>query len=258
MTEIHPTALVSKKAKLGDNISVGAYSIINDDVEIGDYTSIGSNSVIYNGARIGRNVYILNSASIAHIPQDKKFHHEYSLLFIGDNSTIGDFTTLHRGTEATGKTIIGENVIISQYSHVAHDCLIANNVFIGSMVQIGGHVEIDEYSILEDFTSIHQFCKLGKYSLLQTPYKASMDVPPFICASGKPLKFSGLNTESFEKYKFDQKKIDTINQVYSLLYFSGLNFSQAKEKIKNSLPNDEVAFEVLDFLDKSSRGIVGK
>lgn len=258
MTQIHPTALVSKKAKLGENVSVGSYSIIHDDVEIGNNTSIGSNSVIYNGARIGKNVTILNSASVSHIPQDKKFHNEYSLLYIGDNSIISDFATLHRGTDVTGKTTIGKNVIISQYSHVAHDCVISDSVFIGSFVQIGGHVEIDEFSVLEDFTSVHQFCKLGKFITVQTSFKVSMDIPPYVFVGGKPIRFLGLNSELFEKHNFTQKKIDSINLVYDTVYYSGLNFSQAKEKLKNNFPDDEVAIEVLEFLNKSTRGIVGK
>lgn len=258
MSEIHPTALISPKARIGNNVSIGSYSIIQDDVEIGDNTSIGSNSVVYNGARIGNNVTILNSASISHIPQDKKFNNEYSLLFIGDNSLIGDFATLHRGTEATGKTVIGKNTCISNYSHVAHDCIIGDFVNIGNFVQIGGHVEIGDFSIAEDFSSFHQFCKIGKYVTVQMTFKISMDVPPFICVGGKPLKFLGLNTELFQKFNFDQKKINSINFAYETLYYSGLNFSQAKEKLKNSFPEDIVFQEILAFLNRSNRGIVGK
>jgi len=258
MVEIHPTALVSKNAKLGENVSVGAYSIIHDDVVIGNDTSIGCNSVIYNGARIGNNVKILNSASVSHIPQDKKFNKEPSLLIIGDNSIICDFTTLHRGTEATGKTQIGKDVIISQYSHVAHDCVIADSVFIGNMVQIGGHVEIDTFSIIENFTQIHQFCKVGKFVTLQMSFKITMDIPPFVIVGGKPLRFSGLNSKLFEKYNFSQNKIDSINRIYAILYYSGLNFSHAKEKLKSTMADDETAMEVLEFLNKSTRGIIGK
>lgn len=258
MVEIHPTALVSNKANLGENISIGSYSIVKDDVEIGDNTIIGSNSVIYDGARIGKNVRILNSASVSHIPQDKKFHNEYSLLYIGDNSIICDFTTLHRGTEATGKTIIGKNVTICQYSHVAHDCIIGDNVFIGNFVQIGGHVEIDEFVVMEDFTSSHQFCKVGKYSTIQMTFKVSMDIPPYIVAGGKPIRFIRLNSELFEKYNFDKNAIDSINQIYNTIYYSGLNFTQAKEKIKSYFSENKYAQEVLKFFEKSTRGIVGK
>jgi UDP-N-acetylglucosamine acyltransferase len=258
MSGFHSTALISKNAKIGMNVSIGAYSIIYDDVEIGDNTVIGSNSVIYNGARIGNNVRILNFASVAHIPQDKKFHNEYSLLYIGDNSIIGNFTTLHRGTEATGKTVIGENVIVSHYSHIAHDCLIGNSVYIGSMVQIGGHVEIDEFSVIKDFTQIHQFCRVGKYVTLEISYKITMDIPPYIYVSQKPLRFMDLNFELFNNHNFSQEKVKSINDVYSILYFSGLNFSQAKEKIKNTFPDNPVAKELLEFIEKSSRGIIGK
>jgi UDP-N-acetylglucosamine acyltransferase len=258
MVEIHPTALVSKKAKLGENVVIGSYSIIKDDVEIDDNTIVGSNSVIYDGARIGKNVRILNSASISHIPQDKKFHGEYSLLHIGDNSIICDYTTLHRGTEATGKTIIGKNVIISQYSHVAHDCIISDNVCIGSFVQIGGHVEIDGFSVLQDYSTVHQFCKIGKYVTVLSTYKVSMDIPPFIIVGGKPIKFLGVNSEVFEKHNFQQEKIDVISQAFDILYHSGLNFSQAKEKLKSYFSDNEVINEIVDFLGKCTRGIVGK
>ncbi len=258
MVEIHPTALVSKKANLGENVSVGAYSIIQDDVEIGNNTSIGSNSVIYDGARIGNNVKIHDYTSISHIPQDKKFHNEYSLLFIGDNSTICNFTTLHRGTESTGKTILGKNVTICQYSHIAHDCIIGDSVFIGNLVQIGGHVEIDEFSVLENFTQVHQFCKVGKFVTLQMSFKITMDIPPYVCVGGKPLRFLGLNLELFEKHNFSQNKVDSINRIYAILYYSGLNFSNAKEKLKNTMADDETAMEVLEFLNKSTRGIIGR
>lgn len=258
MIKAHPTALISKKARLGLNISIDAFSIIYDDVEIGDNTQIGANTVIYNGARIGNNVKILNSASIAHIPQDKKFNNEYSILIIGDNSIICNFTTLHRGTEATGKTVIGKNVFISQYSHVAHDCLIGNSVFIGNVSQIGGHVEIDDFSVIESFNQIHQFCKVGKYVTLLMGYKITMDVPPYIVVGEKPSRFLGLNYDLFNKYSFEKNKIESIKKFYDTFYNSGLNFTQAKEKLKKDIVNDKVTMEIMEFINKSTRGIIRK
>ncbi|MCX8010447.1 MAG: acyl-[acyl-carrier-protein]--UDP-N-acetylglucosamine O-acyltransferase, partial [Ignavibacteria bacterium] len=123
MNNIHPTAIISSKAKLGDNLTIAPFAIIHDDVEIKDGCYIGPKVVIYNGARIGSNVKIYQSASIAHIPQDKKFKGEYSLLFVGDNTTIHEYVTLHRGTSASGKTEIGNNVFLMAYTHVAHDCV---------------------------------------------------------------------------------------------------------------------------------------
>ncbi len=119
MSNIHPTAIVSGKAKLGKNISVGPYAIIEDDVEIGDETSIGPHAVIYNGARIGNKVTIHQAASIAHIPQDLKFGNEETFFYVGDNTVIHEYVTLHRGTKETGFSRIGSNCLLMAYSHVA-------------------------------------------------------------------------------------------------------------------------------------------
>jgi UDP-N-acetylglucosamine acyltransferase len=258
MVEIHSTAIVSTEARLGVNVKVGPMAIIKDDVEIGDNSIIGSKSVVYDGARIGSNVTILNSASIAHIPQDKKFHGEYSLCIVEPGSIIYDFVTLHRGTEASGKTIVGKNVVIMHYSHIAHDCYINDDVFIDNCVQIGGHVEVGAGSVLESYTQIHQFCKLGKFVTLITGCKATMDVPPFIRCSDKPLKYKGLSEELLRRSGFDENQIKTLNSIYNTLYNSGLNISQAKEKIKDSLGGNELASEVLNFINASSRGIISK
>ena len=61
MNKIHPTAIVSSKAKLGDNIVIGPYAIIEDDVEIGNDCSIGPHACIYNGARISDRVKIFQA-----------------------------------------------------------------------------------------------------------------------------------------------------------------------------------------------------
>ena len=45
-TEIHPTAIVSDKAQIGNNVIIKAYAIIEDDVFIGDDSIIGSHTVI--------------------------------------------------------------------------------------------------------------------------------------------------------------------------------------------------------------------
>ena len=80
MNKIHPTAILSAKAKLGVNIEIGPFTIIEDDVEIGDGTKIGPNVGIYNGARIGKNVKIFQGASVSNFPQDLKFAGEQTFF----------------------------------------------------------------------------------------------------------------------------------------------------------------------------------
>ena len=119
---IHATALIDASAKIGSNVSVGAYTIVGARVEIGDDTSIGSHCVIQGPTKIGRENKIYSHASIGGDPQDKKFFGEDAELIIGDRNTIREFTTFSRGTaDGGGNTCIGNDNWIMAYVHIAHD-----------------------------------------------------------------------------------------------------------------------------------------
>lgn len=257
MSNIHPTAIISGKAKLGNNISVGPFAIIEDDVEIGDDTSIGPHAVIYNGARIGNKVVIHQAASIAHVPQDLKFADEQTFFYVGDNCVIHEYVTLHRGTKETGFSRIGSNCLLMAYSHVAHDTVVGDNCILANGVQLAGHVELEDYVIIGGLTPVHQFCNVGKHCMIGGGFRVTQDVPPFILTAGEPLKFSGLNLIGLRRRGFSNEDITLLKKAYGYLYDHSLNVSQAKEKIRSEIKNKHVD-SMLEFLDRSKRGIVGK
>ncbi len=258
MANIHPTAIVDPKAKLGENVTISAFAIVHGDVEIGDDTFIGPQANIYDGARIGKRVKIFQAASIAHIPQDLKFNYEPSICVVGDDTKIHEFVTLHRGTKETGLTQIGKNVLLMAYSHVAHDTLVGDNCIIANGVQVAGHVLIEDWVIIGGMTPVHQFCKVGKHSMIGGGYRIVQDVPPFIMCAGEPLRYGGINVIGLRRRGFSAQQIEALKNVYRLIYNSGLNLTQAKEKIVQTYANESLASEVLDFLSKATRGIVGK
>jgi len=258
MSKIHPTAIISPKAKLGENIIVDANAIIHDDVVIGDNCKIGPFAVIYDGARIGNDVVIHQSAAVSNVPQDLKFGDEKSYFYIGDNTTIREFVTLHRGTGEGGFSKVGSNCLIMAYVHIPHDCIVGNNVIIANTVQIAGHVEIDDNVIIGGITAIHQFTKIGKHSMIGAGFKVSQDVPPFVLAGREPMRYMGLNVVGLKRRGFSSEDISTLKKAYEILYDSGLIFSKAKEKIQAEYGEIQVAKDVLDFLARSNRGIIRK
>ncbi|WKZ68558.1 MAG: acyl-ACP--UDP-N-acetylglucosamine O-acyltransferase [Melioribacteraceae bacterium] len=258
MSEIHPTAIVSPKAKIGNNIKVHPYAIIHDDVEIGNDCVIGPYAVVYNGARIGNKVYIHQSAVIANVPQDLKFGDEKSYVYIGDNTTIREFVTIHRGTGEGGFSKVGENCLLMAYVHIPHDCIIGNNVILANTVQIAGHVEIDDNVIVGGVTAIHQFCKVGKYSMIGAATKITQDVPPFVLTGREPMRYMGLNVIGLRRRGFSGEDISTLKKVYSIIYDSGLTLTKAKEKIAEEYGDVPSVKELLDFLQRSNRGIIRK
>ncbi|MCX6149213.1 MAG: acyl-ACP--UDP-N-acetylglucosamine O-acyltransferase [Ignavibacteriales bacterium] len=257
MVNIHPTAIVSKKARLGENVTVSPFAIIHDDVEIGDDTFIGPRSVIYDYARIGSRVKIYHSASIAHIPQDLKFKGEVTYCFIGDDSTLHEYNTIHRGTAATNKTVIGKKVYLMSYTHIAHDCILEDNVTIANCTHLGGHVQIHHNAVIGGLVKIHQFCRIGKFCMVQGLRKVSKDVPPFILAGGAELSYGGLNKIGLRRNGFTIENVFKIKEIYNYLFNSHLNVTQAKEKIQAEFGDETFTKDILEFLNSSERGIIG-
>lgn len=256
MNDIHSTALVSKKAKLGDNVKVDAYAVIKDNVEIGDDCYIGPYAVIYDGARLEKNVQIFQSASVANLPQDLKFENGETYFYIGENTVIREFVTLHRGTFETGYSKVGKNCLLMNYVHVAHDCTVGDNCVIANGVQLAGHVHIGHWVTVGGMSPIHQFVKVGNYSMIGGGYRINADVPPYILAANEPLKYSGVNVIGLRRRGFSNDDIRKIKNVYHILFLSGLNLSKAKEKLVEELPEDKYAVEILRFINSSDRGLI--
>jgi UDP-N-acetylglucosamine acyltransferase len=259
MSKIHPSAVVSSKAKLGENIEVSPYTIIHDDVEIGNDCYIGPYAVLYDGARIGNRVTIFQSVSVAHTPQDISFKGEYSNFFIGDDTTVHEFATLHRGTKVTEQSTIGKNCLLMAYAHVAHDCVIGDNCIISNGVQVGGYVRLGDWVTIGGLTPVHQFCKIGEHAMIGGGFRITQDVPPYILSAGEPLKFFGVNNVGLRRRGFSNDEIMLIKKAYSYIYNNSLNISQAKEKILNEMSSESIYIrKILDFLGESKRGLVGK
>lgn len=247
---------VSNKAKIGSNVSIGDFTVIKDDVEIGDNVSIGSNVLIADGARISDNVKIFHGAVIAEIPQDLKFKGEYSIFEVGENTTVREFCTLHRGTAASGKSTVGKNCLLMAYTHVAHDCIVGDNVILANATNLGGHVEVDDFAIVGGMVALHQFVKIGKHSIIAGFTKAVKDVPPYITAGSNPMKFEGLNSIGLKRRDFSSEQIKAIKNIYHILYKSGLNISDAVKKIQNEVEITNEVREILNFISRSTRGIL--
>lgn len=256
MSKIHSTAIVSKKAQLGNDVSVGPYSIIEDDVIIGDGCKIESSVVIADGARIGKNVKISPGAVISTEPQDLKFGGEKSLVEIGENTVIREFATINRGTIAHGKTTLGKDCLVMAYAHVAHDCIIGDSVIMANSVNLAGHVEIGDFAILGGILPVHQFVKIGAHSMIGGGFRVQQDICPYSLVGGYPLKVVGINSVGLKRRGFSQDTVRTLEQAFKILFFSNLNTTQAAERIQNEFDSTPEIKEILGFINRSNRGIV--
>jgi UDP-N-acetylglucosamine acyltransferase len=254
---IHPTALIDPSVILGNNVSVGAYSVIGADVEIGKGTVIGPHVVIEGPTRIGRDNQITQFASLGGAPQDKKFAGERTELVIGDRNLIREFATINRGTGGGGGvTSIGNDNWVLAYVHVAHDCKIGNNVVFSNYSALAGHAEIGDWTILSGYSGVHQFCKIGAHAFIGMGCLVSHDVPPFLMMANEPQgRPRGINSEGLKRRGFDATRIAAIKRAYRTLYMAGLSLQEAREKlVEQSKASDDVK-AMLEFLDHSERSL---
>ena len=254
---IHPTALIDSRAKLGANVSVGAYTVIDGDVEIGDGTTIGHHNVITGHTRLGRDNRIFHFTSIGEANQDKKYQGEPTRLEIGERNTIREYCSLNRGTvQDQGVTRIGSDNWLMAYVHVAHDCRVGNNTTIANCTQLGGHVQVGDWATLGGFTGVHQFVRIGAHVMCGVSSVVLMDIPPYVTVGGNPLSAVSINAEGLKRRNFSAEQIANIKLAYKTIYRSGMTLADARTQIETDAKSAPELTILADFLHASTRGIV--
>lgn len=246
---------VHPNAKIGKNVQIEPFAVIHDDVVIGDNCYIGSGVVIFPGARIGDNCRIFPNASIAAIPQDLKFDNEYTTVEIGNNNTIRECVTINRGTAASGKTVIGDNNLIMAYSHIAHDCVVGSNCVLANNATLAGHIEVGDYVIIGGMSAIHQFVHIGQHVILMGGSLVDKDIPPFVKVGKFPASYCGVNSVGLHRRGFSQDDINEIQDIYRIVFQSGLLYSEALEEVK-SLKQTKFTNIIATFMEKADRGLI--
>jgi len=247
---IHPNA------RIGKNVKIDPFTMIHDNVEIGDDTWIGSNVTIFPGARIGKNCNIFPGAVISAVPQDLKFHGEETTAVIGDHTTIREFVTINRGTQALGKTEVGSHNLLMAYVHVAHDCVVGNHCILANGATLAGHITIDDFAIIGGLSAIHQFVQIGAHVMISGGSLVRKDVPPFVKAAHEPLSYVGINSVGLRRRGFSNEKIAEIQQIYRTIFVKGFSNSHALDVVQNEMAATPERDQILAFIRQSTRGIM--
>ncbi|MBU6428752.1 MAG: acyl-ACP--UDP-N-acetylglucosamine O-acyltransferase [Cyanobacteria bacterium REEB65] len=254
--EIHPTAVVHPAAKLGMGVKIGPYAVIAEHVTIGDETEIGPHVVVDSFTTLGRNCKIAPGAVIGAPPQDLKFAGEESYLVVGDRNVIRECATLNRATGLGETTLIGDDNLLMAYVHVAHNCIVGNHTVLSNAATLGGHVVVEDHARIGGVTALHQFIRIGKMAMVGGMSRLTQDVPPFMLAEGIPPKVYGTNVVLLQRHDVSADIRLNLKRAYKLLYRSGLNVSQALERIGELAPSAELA-HLVDFVRQSARGLIG-
>ncbi len=253
---LHPTALIDPDTELGGDVVIGPHAVIGPRVIVGDGTSIGPHAVIQQDTRLGRRCTVGAGAVLGADPQDKKYRGETTWLEVGDETVIREYSTVHRGTEARGKTSVGRGCFLMTYVHVAHDCLLEDEVTLANAVQLAGHVTIEAHATVSGLSPVHQFVRIGTYAYVGGGSRVPQDVPPYTTAVGNPLKLYGINSVGLTRAGFSAEVRLALKRAYRLLFNSDLTLAEAIELLRREHDQVPEVRRLVDFVAHSERGVL--
>jgi UDP-N-acetylglucosamine acyltransferase len=255
---IHPTAIIDSGAEISSDAHIGPYCIVGCGVTVGARTRLIAHVYLEGKLAIGQDNVFYPYSSCGVAPQDKKYKGEPSETRIGNQNSIREFVTIHRGTEGGGMvTSIGDGNLIMAYVHVAHDVSIKNNVILANGVTFAGHVVVDDYANIGGLSAIHQFCRIGRHAMIGSYSVIKQNVLPYsITASDHPLEVYGANRIGLERRGFSSDAIEALQDAFRILTRAGLNTSQALTRIEEEIPQTNEVRELLEFIRASQRGFV--
>ena len=255
---IHPTAIIDPAARIAASAEIGPYSIIGADVEIGERTRLMAHVYIEGPTRIGDDNLFFPYSTVGVAPQDLKYQGERSETRLGSRNRIREFVTIHRGTEGGGLvTSLADDNLLMAYVHVAHDVLIGNHTVMANGVTFAGHVIVEDWAVIGAFSGIHQFCRVGRHSMTGGYSVITQDVLPFsTTVSSREVRVYGANATGLERRGFTKTAIEGLHKAFRILTRSGLNTTQAVDRIHAEVPSSPEVDELLAFIARSERGFV--
>ena len=257
MARVHPTAIVDPGAKLADTAEVGAYCVIGPDVELGENVCVQSHAVLSGHTSIGAGTRIFPFACIGGEPQDKSFEGEATRLLVGRDNVIRESVTIHVGTpRGGGCTRIGDDNLIMNAAHIAHDCEIGSHTIIASFCGLAGHVHVQDHAVLGAFTGVHQFARVGESVMTAANSMLSQDAPPFAMVAGDRARLVGLNIVGLRRRGFSREAIRKLKRAYHLIFHSRLRLEPALARVRQELGDAPDVARLVGFLEKAERGFV--
>lgn len=258
MTNIHPTAIIEKGAKIDPTAQIGPYCIVGPSVTIGANVKLYSHVCIGGITEIGEGTQVFPFASLGHAPQDLKYKGEASKLTIGSNNVIREHVTMNPGTSGGGMlTSVGNNCLFMMSTHVAHDCHIGNHVIMANNATLGGHVTVEDYAVIGGLAAVHQFVRIGKHAIIGGMSGVENDVIPYASVVGERASLAGLNLVGLKRRGFERDTIHALRNAYKMLFEEDEGtLLERTARVQEEFSTIEPVQEIISFMeDKGSRSL---
>jgi UDP-N-acetylglucosamine acyltransferase len=252
---IHPLAIVSPQARLGQGTTVGPFSIIEPDVVLGQGCTLASRVVIKSGTTLGDNNTVYEGAVLGGTPQHLRMPERLGTVEIGSNNTIRENVTVHRALQEGAVTRIGDGNLLMVGMHVAHDCVIGSNAVFANNVLLGGFVTIGDRAFLSGAVGVHQFCRIGRLAMVGGCARVVQDVPPYVMIDGHSGLIVGLNLVGLRRAGYGPDDVAQLKAAYRAIYRRSVRWPEVLEALKQEFTSGPAA-DFYPFLSQGTRGFV--
>ena len=254
MSNINATAIIGKDVKIGENVKIGAYCVIDGNVKIGDNCVLHSHVAISGNTTIGDACEIFPFASLGSKPQDYKFKDEETFLEIGSGNKIREYVTINPGTANGGSlTKVGNNNFLMISCHIGHDAKVGNNCTIGNNVPLGGHVVLEDFVTIGGNSAIHQQVIIGTQAMIGGMVGVKENILPYSLVMPKEGSIygaiRGVNIVGLKKRGFEKQNIIAITKYFEKL----ANSHSILEEIENNVDENQYIKKIIDFIHTSQK-----
>lgn len=258
MSKISDKAYIHKDAKIGKNVTIYPFAYIEEDVEIGDDCIIYPYVSIMNGTRMGRGNTVFQNTVLGAEPQDFNYRGDDTRLVIGDDNIIRENVVINRATFSDGKTIIGNKNFLMEGVHISHDTDVHDYCTFGYGTKVAGDCVVHSGVIFSSSVIINAGVRIGDGAMVTGGVRVRKDVPPFIIATGYPVKFGGLNESLLKTGGTSEKVIGHIANAYRLIFHGQTSVFDACIQVKQQVPDGKEIRNIVDFIENTQLGIISK
>lgn len=251
---IHPTAVVSAEAELGDGVEIGAHAVVDGRVRLGAGCVVLPLARLCGPLTMGVGNRVYSGAVLGERPQHLKYADEPTGVEIGDHNVFREGVTVHRGTTHSWVTRIGSHNYFMVNSHVAHDCSIGSRCILANGALLGGHCTLEDSVYLSGNSAVHQFVRIGRLALLSGCSATTKDIPPFVIQQGID-SVVGINVVGMRRAGLTAPQVNAVRRAFRYLYRERMVLPAALARIERELADVDVVGELLRFIRKSARGI---
>ena len=256
MPEIHPSAVVDPRAKLAEDVRVGAFVVVGPEVELASGVEVRPHAHVWGRTSVGERTRIFPFAVLGEEPQDKSFSGEETALVIGRDNVLREHVTIHVGTHRGGGcTRIGDDNLIMNGVHVGHDTQIGSHCIIASQCAIAGHVAIGDFAVVGGLSGVHQFARIGESAMVAALSGVTKDAPPFALVAGGRATTRGLNSVGLRRRDFSAESQRQIKRAFQLLFGSKLRLEEALARILGEGLDAPEVSRLVRFVESSERGV---